>query len=139
MEQPFPIQPKSSVLRMLMSSWMLGVIIIDTIYIAKLLSSMTHPNIHEPNSAKELLDQDYKFLVFTQEWLVLKNYLSESADETYDKILKRCIDKFEYCDAIHKLFGNRFAMIEEGIPLQYEVLFYYYIFIRFLECFFCSQ
>lgn len=122
MEEPFPIQPKSSVLRILLSSWMLGVIIINTIYVAKLFSSMTHPKIYEPNSVIELLEQDYKFLVFKQEWHVLKNHLMESDDDMYGKILKRCIDKYDYCEAVNLIFGNQLAMIEECIPLQYEAL-----------------
>lgn len=120
-EQSEGMDSDFSVVRLLFSCWSLTCIIITTAYKSKLAAFMTITTIREPDSIMELLDENYYFQVDQEDWSLLKFNLEQQTDSVYKKIVSRCRNNLDVCDAIESTFGEKIANIDETTTLHYRV------------------
>jgi hypothetical protein len=107
--------------RILFLIWWLSSSSLTSMYKSQLASSLIRPIYNQPNRIDELVEKDFRFHVNTDDWSVLRENLETSSDKVYSKILTRVEDNLEFCSSVLALLGRKLAVIDEEIPIQYDV------------------
>ncbi|RZC40792.1 uncharacterized protein BDFB_004391, partial [Asbolus verrucosus] len=112
---------KVSCLRLIFAIWWLSLLSLTSVYKSQLASTLIKPSFKEPGRIEALVERGFKFQVNKEDWSVLKENLVSSLDDVYAKVLRAVDDDLEFCQSVVAACGEKIAVIDEEIPIQYDI------------------